>query len=279
MSIGSGIYYSPAAIDLATAVRKVPALAQAEAHSSRSERYGYISTEAVLKGLLGEGFEIHGVQGAHVRRADRNGFQKHLIRLRKPGNGNVGEAPEVIIINSHDGSTQYRLLCGMIRFACSNGLIAGDVWSDVRIRHTGDVVSNVIEGSYKVLENFTRLTDTAQEMKSINLSRDERMAFAEAAAPLRFDLEEGEKSPIRPDRFLAARRSADTGTDLWTTFNVVQENMIRGGLQGRIAGANGRMRRTSTREVNGIDQNVKLNQALFTLTERMAELKGMPVTA
>jgi hypothetical protein len=64
---------------------------------------------------------------------------------------------------------------------------------------------------------------------------------------------------------------------LWTTFNRVQENVIRGGLSARAPATieNGRRvrgRRVTTREVTGIDQDVKLNKSLWILGERMAEL-------
>jgi hypothetical protein len=39
------------------------------------------------------------------------------------------------------------------------------------------------------------------------------------------------------------------------------------------------MRRVTTREVRGIDQDVRLNRALWQLAERMAELKGAAVAA
>ncbi len=48
---------------------------------------------------------------------------------------------------------------------------------------------------------------------------------------------------------------------------------MRGGLKGRTRGSNGRLRRTTTRPVKALDRNVKLNQALWYLTEKMAELK------
>ena len=35
----------------------------------------------------------------------------------------------------------------------------------------------------------------------------------------------------------------------------------------------GRVRRVTTRPINGIDQDVKLNRALYTRAARMAELK------
>ncbi|PYD09527.1 DUF945 domain-containing protein, partial [Pseudomonas savastanoi pv. glycinea] len=44
-------------------------------------------------------------------------------------------------------------------------------------------------------------------------------------------------------------------------------NTIKGGLTGR----NKQGRRTTTRAVNGIDQDVKLNRALWVLAQAMGE--------
>ena len=55
-------------------------------------------------------------------------------------------------------------------------------------------------------------------------------------------------------------------TDLWTTYQRVQENLIKGGLSGR--NAKGR-RRTHARAVRGIDGDVKLNRALWVMAETM----------
>lgn len=55
-----------------------------------------------------------------------------------------------------------------------------------------------------------------------------------------------------------------------TTFSRVRENIFKGGLQGR--SRNGRT--TTTRAVTGIDQNLKLNRALWVLAEEMRKLKA-----
>jgi hypothetical protein len=49
----------------------------------------------------------------------------------------------------------------------------------------------------------------------------------------------------------------------------------RGGLHAIQRDAEGRrVRRVSTRRINGIDQDVRLNRALWQLAAKMAELKG-----
>ena len=103
------------------------------------------------------------------------------------------------------------------------------------------------------------------------MNPDERGIFAQAAHNMIYD--EPEQAPIQPHQLLDERRYDDKGNDLWTTFNVVQENVMRGGLKGTTRGNNGRLRRTTTRPVKALDRNIKLNQALWVLTEKMAELK------
>ena len=112
----------------------------------------------------------------------------------------------------------------------------------------------------------------AEKMSQIKLSNDEKLYFAEAAHSLRFD-----DSPIgqivTPDKFLKVRRSEEANaSDLFSVFNVVQENVIKGGLTG-YARERGQFKRVRSREVKGIDQNIKLNKALWTLAEKMLQLK------
>jgi hypothetical protein len=85
--------------------------------------------------------------------------------------------------------------------------------------------------------------------------------------------EDPDEAPIRPDQLLQERRYDDRGDDLWTVYNVAQENILKGGIRGRKRGADNRIRRITTRPVKSIDRDVKLNKALWTLTEKMAELK------
>jgi hypothetical protein len=99
--------------------------------------------------------------------------------------------------------------------------------------------------------------------------------MADAARVLRFGDSEGNvETPIEARQLLAPRRREDRDETLWTTHNVIQENVIRGGLHAWTRDANNRPRRVTTREVRNIDGDVKLNRALWMLSERMAELKA-----
>jgi hypothetical protein len=60
--------------------------------------------------------------------------------------------------------------------------------------------------------------------------------------------------------------------DLFTAFNTIQENVIRGGFHYRPE-INGRIKRKKARSISSVSENIRLNQALWSLTEKMAELK------
>ena len=258
-----------------------PSAFATEAHSSRSARYAYIPTADVIAGLRRERFAPVLARQTRPRDADRSGHTKHLIRFRHEGQAaqprRVGMTfPEVVLINSHDGTSAYHVTAGVFRLACLNGMVVSDgPERSVKVPHKGDVVRQVIEGSFEVLDASRQAIEAADAWAGVTLNRDEQHALADAARVIRFGDEEGNvASPIQADQFLTVRRAADTGADLWSTFNRVQENTIRGGLQAWGKDGNKRPRRVTSREVTGIDQDVKLNRALWMLGERMAALKG-----
>jgi hypothetical protein len=248
-------------------------------YAGMSARYAQISTADVLQALMREGFQPFAAKQSVVRIDDKQAFAKHMIRLRQVSSAvAVNDVfPEVVLVNSHDGSSAYKLMGGLFRLVCSNGLIVADsLLAAQKIRHTGNVIDQVVQGTITIVKEMPRTIDAVARWKQIQLNREEQMVMAEAAHYLRFaDAEGTVNTPIRPEQLLAVRRREDSASDLWSTFNHVQENVIRGGLRARDwSNAERRGRRVTTREVKGIDQDVKLNRALWTITEKMAQLKG-----
>ncbi|HBP6800096.1 TPA: DUF945 domain-containing protein [Pseudomonas aeruginosa] len=259
---------SPLSDDQIRAV--APSIFAEAPHESRSERYSYIPTATVLQELRGEGFEPFMVCQTRVRRDDRRDFTKHMIRLRHASQIDArGEANEIILLNSHDGTSSYQMLAGMFRFVCQNGLVCGDTVADVRVHHKGDVAGQVIEGAYEVLHGFEQAQASREAMRAVTLDGGEAEVFARAALALKYD-DPAKSAPITERQVLAPRRLDDNHADLWSVFNRTQENLIRGGLLGR--GGNGRRQRT--RPVQGIDQDLRLNRALWLLADGLRQLKA-----
>ena len=247
-----------------------PSIFAEAAHDSRSERYTYIPTSTVLTGLQKEGFQPFMVAQTRVRDEGKRDFTKHMIRLRHPSQINDTEANEVILLNSHDGTSSYQMVAGLLRFVCMNGLVCGETVTDVRVRHKGQIVDNVIEGAFEVLDGFKLVREVRDDMRAITLAPAEAAAFGRAALALKYEPDATKPAPITETQLLAPRRTADAGSDLWSTFNRVQENIVQGGLT--MKSTNGR--RMTTRAVADIDSSVEVNRARWMLAEEMRRLKA-----
>ncbi|MGF6444241.1 DUF932 domain-containing protein [Paraburkholderia youngii] len=156
-------------------------------HESRSERYTYIPTIDVLRGLRNEGFQPFMICQTRVRDQGKREFTKHMLRLRHADQITGEEADEIVLLNSHDGTSSYQMLAGTFRFVCQNGMVAGENIADIRVPHKGNVIQNVVNGAFDVLDGFDLIREQKDSMRAVDLSRDEQHAFARSALALRYD--------------------------------------------------------------------------------------------
>jgi len=271
----------------------VPSAFAAGKHESRSDKFTYIPTGDVIAGLMHEGFQPFKAVQSRSRIPGKTEFTKHMIRFRHVDSLSalkVGDTvPEVVIVNAHDGTAAYSISEGLWRLVCSNGLMVPDsIVQSLKIPHRGNIVDEVIEGSFQIVQQSEKALAKVEEFTQLRLTDGEQDAFADAARELRFADAEGKiQTPVTAAQLLRPRRREDMDSternwnrpahDLWTTVNVVQEHVIKGGDTGTKTAIDehGRFtrRRATTREVKNIDMDMRLNRALFTLAERMATLK------
>ena len=167
----------------------------------------------------------------------------------------------------------YELMAGLFRIRCLNSLVAQIATMDsIKVRHSGDALEKVVDGTYRVLKQAEAVLAAPRDWSRIALDDDAKAALAASAHALRFGDADGKvTTPIRPEQLLTPRRADDRANDLWTVMNVIQENVMRGGLSARAPATidqHGRWRRgrvVTTRAINNIDQDVRLNRALWVL--------------
>ncbi|MDQ9197763.1 DUF932 domain-containing protein [Cronobacter sakazakii] len=246
----------------------VPSVFGEDKHASRSERYSYIPTITLLENLQREGFQPFFACQTRVRDLSKREHTKHMLRLRRAGQITGQQVPEIILLNSHDGSSSYQMLPGIFRSVCTNSLVCGQSFGEIRVPHKGNVVEKVIEGAYEVLGVFDRVEEKRDAMQSLLLPPPAQQSMANAALTYRFG---EEHHPVTATQILTPRRYEDRQDDLWTTYQRLQENLLKGGLPGRTA----KGKRSHTRAVNGIDGDVKLNRALWVMAENMPSFSGV----
>lgn len=270
-SLYSSARFQPISID--TLRRDVPSVFTQDSASRTSDKYQHISSIQIIERLQQEGFVPVFAQQARTIDHHKNAFAKHMLRFRhidaKPTTG--GLYPELILVNSHDGLSSYRLNAGIYRLICDNGLVEGKPVNEVRIRHQGNILDDVIEGTYTVLNRAQNMLEKSEHMASIHLDQAAQLRFAQAAHQSRFGNSELGQA-IKPIALLAPRRFQDANeNDLFTIYNIAQENIIRGGLRGWQRDKYGVLRCKRTRAITSIDQCIAINKALWLEAEQFMQ--------
>lgn len=250
-----------AGLTLEDVQERAPAVFAAAAHERMSPRYTFIPTSRVLTGLMSAGFVPVAAQQTRTRSTSAL-HARHVLRLRRRFETVAlkDSVPEVVFLNSHDGTSAYQLRLGIFRVVCTNGLVVSrGAFPACHVSHRGDVVDDVVAGALQMAEQFGRLAGQVERMEGRRLFKDEQFALAEQALSLRFPVAlEGRPAAAQ---LLSCRRVQDAGDDLWSVLNRVQENLLGGGLHRRTL--SGRL--TRTRRITSIRENVRLNGRLWDL--------------
>ena len=99
-----------------------------------SARYSFVPTLTAVDLLRDAGwFPVFAEQSA-VRKIERDGFQRHLIRFAKNGLSFDGERVDLVLYNSHDWGCAFRLIASVWR-----------KWGAPHFRHYGERYKMVSE--------------------------------------------------------------------------------------------------------------------------------------
>ena len=229
-------------ITLDEATKKVPAISATSASPRCSSRYNFVSTRNIVEKAAETGWSIVEVKGSRVR-GNGSPFGAHSVRMVHSSQlskvkvdslktDQLDGYPTLNIVNSHDLTKKFTLAIGYYRLICSNGLIApAGMANSINSRHSfneeqGEMLIKSID---EVFSHYTTVTDQIDCFKDRQLSDSECEQLASFAKRIRFRFRKS--PPIRIDhtKFLQPRRDVDRGKDLWTVFNVIQENMTHGG--------------------------------------------------
>jgi hypothetical protein len=255
-------YRSETAIPQQILAQVAPSIFAEEAHTSRSSRYSYISTARILSALASEGFQPFYVAQATPRDSGKREHAKHMVRLRhQTAKAANGLFDELVLVNSHDGTSKCPLIAGQFRMVCANGLIAGNTFSEFCVGHRNTSMDNVLEGVYSVISDISSLHMQIEHMQSHTFSRLDSLDLAQQASKLRWKEDE-----VQPETslLLEARRSADLGSDSWSVMNVVQEHLLQGGdLKMKNKTPEAQLHRS--RPIHDIYNSVRLNRNIWDL--------------
>ena len=241
-----------------------PSIFTTEPSEKVSDKYSFIPTVQVLEDMNKLGWEPYQVS----QRQGRNGshpYSKHMIRLRNNDLGNIGDSlPEIVLTNSHDGRNAFNLHAGVFRLVCSNGLVIADqMFASKRIKHQWYDMDYVREITNNVVEKIPEITLALQSFNEVELNEAQRYSLARKSIKVRWS---NGNDYIDVKNMLEPTREEDLGNSLWSTFNVLQEKLLKGGLVYHLP----KGRQQTVRALTNIDEQVRVNKGLWELAETYA---------
>ena len=231
-----------------------------------SSKYTHIPTERVIDDMELLGWKPIEAKEVKARKLSTKGFQKHLLIFRNDDvviNGKDGDTvfPQILLTNSHDGKNAFTFQAGLYRLVCSNGLVIADTqFEDVKMRHMGYTFEDLQVLIKEMVEKLPLTVESMNQMKAKELEQEQILAFAKEAINTRFTEKEINRIEIDWNSFIEPVRKEDTGKDLWSVFNVVQEKLIEGDFEYRMGG-----KPRKAREIKNFKQDMKINKELFEL--------------
>jgi hypothetical protein len=246
-----------------TALLELPKSALAEhAGSGTSEKYLFIPTTQVVSALNDLGWSPVWGKEVKTRAPQRVGFQKHIIRFRKTDPANeirIGDSlAELVMVNSHDRTSAYQFRAGIYRLVCENGLIVSTAeFGAIKARHAGSLES-ILDASMQITNKMPEVAEMVAEMGKKELDAKVQLQMAARAGEIRWGQDQ---KIVAPEMLLETRRDEDKPNDLWTVFNRIQENVLRGGMEGR-------GRRVTA--IRGMQRNLGINERLWEMAREVA---------
>jgi hypothetical protein len=234
--------------------------------STVSEKYSHIPTERVLDDMSALGWNV--VDAKEIKSRKNQGFQKHMLVFANPEiviEGADGDTvfPRILLTNSHDGKNAFTFQAGLFRLVCSNGLvIADEQFGKMKIRHMGYDFEALQHLITEMVEKLPLTVESMNQFKSKQLSEDQKQQFALEALGLRFDTE---NKTFNVQDFLTPTRKQDSGNDLWSVFNLVQEKLVNGMFDYSSASKTRKARR-----IKNFQQDIALNSDLYKLALQYA---------
>jgi len=241
-----------------------------------SPRYSHITSTRIADTLRQANWFFSDGTARRARTPERAAHAAHVLRFRNPSlpaiNGNIIEA---VLLNSHDGSTAFQLGFGVYRTACANGLVVcTQSLGAIRLVHSGLNLQAVFNAAAALTDRAPEVAATVERWSSITLDGEQQLSLARRAVRARWN----NSTFVDMVELLRPQRMEDTGSDLWTSFNRIQERMLRGGMDvalvREIPGDDGTpVRVTSTRRataIRGAMKQLRLNESLFQIASEFA---------
>lgn len=260
------------ALSNADIARSAPSVFADEPAPGASDRYQFVRTENVINTMRAEGWEVVSATQSRTLNAEKKPYAKHLVRLVHndylEGKLQVGDfVPEIAMTNSHNRTSAYEMMAALKVLACLNGLmIPSAQYGRIRVLHNDPrMMDHILDGTGLIREVHANLAlPRIEKMKAVELTKQQAVDFATGATLLKW----GEKRDDHVEGLLSVRRAEDDNNTLWSVFNRVQENAMKGGYTAQDRGG----RNITVAGIHAVNRDIDFNASVWTFANRVLDI-------
>ena len=253
-----------------------PAVFATTKHDRLTDRYIALHTSDLIPVMQDYGYSP--VQAAQKRsRIVSAEHSAHMLAFARTIDTDFAEGdvrPEIVLYNSHDGSSSVKLFAGAFRFICSNGIVAGDGFQS-RMYHNTSAMSGFEAMLRNTVDNLPKMMERINMLKGVQLSGATAYEMAKRSVATRWDMYDAQQKGVYAidktiQDVLTVNRNEDNMMDAFTVFNRIQESVIRGkAFVKSITEATPYGSIRKARPINSVKENIRINSELWNIAEEM----------
>lgn len=247
-------------------LNKTNSFNQVDRYSEKSKRFQVITPAKIEGVLLDHGFDLVHLKTGKAKRIEKSDFQTTVARYRSRDAFEIeGLSMDLIFKVPHLYGALTGVL-GLFRGVCANQLAVGTHFETIKVRHSGEPMNQLNALIPELVAQREKLIETIQLMQTRDVTPGEALELAKSMARIRLnDVENIDQ--INFQDLLKPRREADIKGDLFSVFNVIQENLTRYGLSyqtKKVIDGREVIRSMKTRRLNEYSSNVvDFNGSIF----------------
>lgn len=233
-----------------------------------TDKYVHIPTDIIVDDMEKLGWFPYEVKGVKARKSNGS-MTKHLIQFFNPDivilndAGTADMYPQLLLVNSHDGTTAVRFEMGVFRLVCENGLvIKSKDFGGFKMKHMGYTFEDLRVHINTLVQTLPQVVERLNTFTTVIMTAEQQHDFAVKAVTARFGEEKLLPQGII-EELLTPTRFEDKGDSAWIVMNKIQEKLTQGGFG--YMNVKGKPRKA--RAIKNFTQDVEFNQKLWELLE------------
>lgn len=236
-----------------------PATSTKTKSPKRTERYNFISTDEIVSVFKKHHFYPYSAEQPKIYEntdKSKQKFQKHMILFRSTKHKKVnGIEPNIVVVNSHDGTSKLEMMISLRRTDINHlFILSGEDGASKKIRHSSLAKEKMEDAISELVTEIPNVHKKINKMKAVEVNIPDALQIAKIVQTRVWN-----KPVFESAQLLIPRRKEDNKNTLWHIFNNIQENIIKGGIEGK----NENNRRTKTREIRNINHKIEINKIVW----------------